>query len=61
MLVLEDGIRFSKQGIRKFLLRYAEHGTIARKPGSGFPPKLLPEIKHLIDAKMCADDETTAT
>ena len=60
-LVLEDGIRSSKQGIRKYLLRYAERGTIARKAGSGFPPKLLPEIKHLIDAKMHADDEATAT
>ena len=60
-LVLEDGIRISKQGIRKFLLRFSERGTIARKPGSGFPPKLLPQIKQLIDAKMRADDETTAT
>ena len=60
-LVLEDGIRISKQGIRKFLLRYSERGTIARKPGSGFTPKLLPEIKQLIDTKMHADDETTAT
>ena len=57
-LVLEDGIRISKQGIRKFLLQYSELGTIARILGSGFPPKLLPE---LIDAKMRADDETMAT
>ena len=60
-LVLEDGIRISKQGIRKFLLRYSERGTIARKVGSCFPSKLLPEIKQLIEAKMRADDETTAT
>ena len=60
-LVLEDGIRISKQGIRKFLLQYSELGTIARILGSGFPPKLLPEIKQLIDAKMLADDETMAT
>ena len=37
-------IRISKQGIRKFLIHYSEQGTIARKQGSGFPPKLLPEI-----------------
>ena len=60
-LVLEDGIIISKQGIRKFLLRYSEQGAVARKDGSCFPPKLLPEIKQLIDAKMHADDETTAT
>ena len=35
-LVLEDGIRISKQGIRKFLLRFSERGTIARKCQNNF-------------------------
>ena len=34
-LVLEDGIRVSKQGVRQFLKHYAKYNTIARKPGSG--------------------------
>lgn len=60
-LVLEDQIIVSRQGVRQFLKRYREYGTIARKPGSGLPPKLSPPIKRLIEDAMRRDDETTAT
>ena len=58
--VLEDGIRVSKQGTRQFLKRY-NYKTIARKPGSGLPPRLSPAVQQLIESAMCEDDETTAT
>ena len=48
------------KGYKNFLLCYSEQGTMKQKAGSGFPPKLLPEIKQLIDAKIRADNETTA-
>ena len=57
-LILEDGIKLSKQGIRRFLKRFE---TIARKVGSGCPPKLSPSVVEFIDAAMRRDDETTAT
>ena len=60
-LVLEDGIKLSKVGIRRFLKRFADQGTIARKPGSGAPPKISQEIQLVIEATMREDDETTAT
>lgn len=60
-LVLEDGIRVSKQGCRQFLKRYNYYNTIARKPGSGLPPKLSPAVQQLIEDAMREDDETTAT
>ena len=60
-LVLEDGIRCTKQGIRLFLKRYQKYKTIARKPGSGLPPKLTPALQKLIEDAMQKDDETTAT
>ena len=60
-LVLEDGIRVSKQGVREFLKRYCVYNTIARKPGSGLPPKLSPSVQQLIEDAMREDDETTAT
>ena len=60
-LVLEDGIRVSKQGTRLFLKRYSHYQTIARKPGSGLPPRLSPAVQQLIEAAMRQDDETTAT
>ena len=54
-LVLEDRILVSKQGVRQYLIK------LARKPGSGLPPKLSPAILRLIDYTMCKDNETTAT
>ena len=60
-LVLEEDIRTTKQGVRQFLKHYQRYGTIARKPGSGFAPKLSPTNQKLIEDAMQADDETTAT
>lgn len=60
-LVLEDGIMVSKQGTRQFLKRYDHYKTIARKPGSGLPPRLAPAVQQLIEVAMHDDDETTAT
>ena len=60
-LVLEDGIRVSKVGVRRFIKRYNTRGTIARQPGSGFPPKITPRIQAIIEVAMREDDETTAT
>ena len=60
-LVLEHEIGVSKQGCRQFLKRYNFYNTIARKPGSGLPPKLSPGVQQLIEDAMREDDETTAT
>lgn len=60
-LILEDGIQSTKQGIRQFLKRFGLTNTIARKPGSGMPPKLSPQVQKLIEDAMLQDDETTAT
>ena len=60
-LVFEDGIRTSKQGVRQFLKRYSSSRTIARKAGSGLPPKLSPALEELVEDTMRKDDETTAT
>ena len=60
-LVLEDDIQTTKQGVRQFLKRYKLSKTIARKPGSGLPPKLSPSLQQLIENTMRNDDETTAT
>ncbi len=60
-LVLEDGIRTSKQGVRQFLKRYSQYKTISRKPGSGLPPALSPAVQSIIEDAMRNDDETTAT
>ena len=58
---MEDHIQSTKQGVRQFLKRYQETKTIARKPGSGLPPKLSPQLQKLIEDTMRSNDETTAT
>ena len=51
-LILEDGIASTKQGVRQFLKRYENTNCIARKPGSGIPPKLSPDLQKLIEDVM---------
>ena len=60
-LVLEDGIRVSKQGVRQFLKRYHIYNTIARKQGSCLRPKLSPSVQQLIENAMRENGETTIT
>ncbi len=59
-LLAKEGLRVSKNGVLKFLKRFTENGSIARKPGSGRPCKISPAMKSLIDEQMERDDETTA-
>jgi len=51
-LVLEDGIKISKQGTQQFLKRYHKYKTIARKPGSGLLAKLSPAVQQIIEDAM---------
>ena len=60
-LLLQDGIRVSKQGVRMFLKRYASRRSAARAQGPGFPPKISPAILQVIQETMREDDETIAT
>lgn len=60
-LLQEEGMSAcSRRGIAKFLKRYRETGTIARRPGSGPPSKITAEVKRIVEERMRADDETTA-
>ena len=59
-LLREEGMQASRRGVDKFIQRYRQTGTIARKPGSGCPSKITSEIKAIVDEQMRTDDETTA-
>lgn len=56
-----ESILVSKFGVAKFLKKYTETGTTARKAGSGRPSKITAVVKQLVEARMREDDETTAT
>ena len=60
-LVLEDGIRVSRVGVRRFIKWYNTRGTIARQPGSGFHPIITPQIQVIIEMTMREEDKTAAT
>ena len=53
------GLATTRQGIYKFLRKFEEAETIARRLGSGRPSKVAGVIEQLIEAEMQKDDETT--
>ena len=55
-----EGIVASRQGIAKFIGRYVESGTIARRSGSGLESRITDEVKKIVEEAMRQDDETTA-
>ena len=55
-----ENLTASKRGIAKFLKKYEETGSIARRPGSGRPSKVTAAVKSLVEEQMKRDDETTA-
>ena len=57
----EMGIKISRQAICLFLLCYKQMSQLVRRPGSGRPTKITQPTLQAIEAKMQADDETTAT
>lgn len=58
--IRQEGGKVSVVGVWKFLKRYEEFGTIARRVGSGRPNKITPEIEAVVERQMSLDDETTA-
>ena len=55
------GISVSRQCIHRFLYCYKKTMRLVRKPGSGRPSKMTDAVLRAVEAKMQADDETTAT
>lgn len=54
-------VQFSRQSISKFLSYYRRPSSLLQKSGSGRMTKVIPEVKHMVEAKVQADNETTAT
>ena len=59
-LLQEEGLIASRVGIYKFLRKFSETGSIARRQGSGRPTMITAEVKRVVEQKMREDDETTA-
>ena len=48
-----------ESGVLKFLRKYHTTGSLRRRPGSGRPTKVTPDILRIVEEQM-EDDETTA-
>lgn len=59
-LLQQEGIKTTRVAIHYFLECYKATGTIQRREGSSPPFKITNEVKANVEAKMQADDETTA-
>ena len=55
-----EGLVATRQGIKKFLDRYEETGTLERRPGSGRPSRITQAVRAIVEEQMRSDDETTA-
>ena len=60
LLLEEENIWVSQISVYKFLRRYRETASIARKLGSGRPSRITQEIKQIVKAEMREDDDTSA-
>ena len=61
VLLEEENIVTTRQGIHRFLTVYRRTGSIDRQPGSGRPSKASEAVKQIVELQMQKDDETTAT
>ena len=57
----QEGLTATRQGLAKFLRRVEETGSLERRPGSGRPSKVTPQVMAIVEVQMQRDDETTAT
>ena len=60
-VLVAEGYRVSKQAVWATIRKYKTHGTLSRLPGSGRRFKLTPEVLAIIEERMRADNEATAT
>ena len=60
-LLQEEQLKALSVGVAKFIKHFLDTGTIARKPGSGYPSEVTEDIKHnIVMEQMQKDDEMTA-
>ena len=52
ILVEEEGISVTRQGVQSFLKRYRETPTIGRRPGNGRPSVISEDVKVIVEAQM---------
>ena len=57
ILVEEEGLSVTRQGVQSFLKRYRETPTIGRRPGNGRPSVISEDVKEIVEAHIQASFE----
>ena len=55
LLLAKEHLCTSRVGVAKFISKYSETGSLIHKPGSGYPSKITPEMKAIVEARMRED------
>ena len=58
--IRKEHLRASRVGVAKFIAKYNKTGSLKRRPRSGCPSMITPEMKAIVEAKMREDDKATA-
>ena len=51
IVVEEEGLGVTRQGVLSFLKRYHETRTIGRRPGNGRPSVISEDVKKIVEAQ----------
>ena len=60
-MLAAEGVVVSRRGVDKFLKRFEEDGSLARRSGSGRPTIVTPDMRAIVEEQMQTDDETTVS
>ena len=56
----KEGLDVKISGVSRFICKFNETGSIARRSGSGRPSNITPQVLTIVERQMQLDDETTA-
>ena len=59
-ILAKEGLDVKVSGVSRFIRKFKETGSIARRSGSGRPSKITPQVLTIVERQMQLDDETTA-
>ena len=59
-ILAREGLEVKVSGVSRFIRKFNETGSIARRSGSGRPSKITPQVLTIVERQMQLDDETTA-
>ena len=59
-LLYNEYVRVLRMGVAKFLIIFNETGSLSRKPGSGRPPSIMPQMQAIVETKTRENNGTIA-